>query len=291
MDILINTPGRDTSRLTRHLKRLNPELRLHHWPDVESPQQIRAAICWEQKPGEFGHYPKLRMIASLGAGVDHILQDPSLPEDVVITRLLDPSLATQMNHYLLKAVAIHERRTGQRRHKVLILGAGQLGMAAAQAFEQAGYQATCWGKLPRQTSPVNYVNGLDAAIEELAKTDVIVCLLPLTDDTKGILNIEFFLRAKRDCLLINVARGMHLDEEDLLLALDSGLLAGAWLDVHRKEPSPPDLRLLTHPKITMTRHTAATSDMACLAEQFVSNLSRMKQGFPLLGAVDPRRGY
>ena len=291
MDILIHAPGRDTNRLTDSIKLLNPELELFIWPDVARPEQIEAAICWRQPQGDLANYPNLKLIASLGAGADHILSEPILPDGVAITRLLDPSLSNQMDHYLLKAITSHEQQTTKPIRHILILGAGQLGLQAALTLKQAGYQPTCWGRKQREHFPVPYVCGEDGLTALLSETDVIICMLPLTDATENILNIHLFCRVKPGCLLINVGRGMHLDEDDLLQALEGGLLSGAWLDVHRKEPEPPNLRLLIHPKVTMTRHAAAISDMNRLAQQFVTNLDNLERGLPLIGAIDPLQGY
>jgi len=291
LNVLINAPGRDVSRLVQHLKQLSPDLNLQVWPEVERPERIDALICWRQQAGDLANYPGVKLIASLGAGVDHILCEPVLPDGVAVTRLLDASLAEQMNRYLLKAVAMQEQQSKQPLSKVLILGAGQLGVEAALAFEQAGYQACCWGRKARPEFAVDYIHGGTALTEQLADSDVVACLLPLTPETDGILNAEMFAQMKPGCFLVNAARGMHLNEDDLLNALDAGQLGGAWLDVHRREPSPPNLRLLIHPKITMTRHTAAISDMHKLAQQFVANLDNLRQGLPLIGEIDQRQGY
>lgn len=291
MDILIHAPGRDTNQLTQCIKQLNPELELFIWPEVERPKKIEAAICWRQPQGDLANYPNLKLIASLGAGADHILSEPILPEGVAITRLLDPSLSKQMDHYLLKAVHSHEQQTTKPVRQILILGAGQLGLQAALTFKQAGYQPTCWGRKQREHFPVPYVFGESGLNNPLPEADVIICMLPLTNATENILDIGLFCRVKPGCFLINVGRGMHLDEEDLLQALEGGLLSGAWLDVHRKEPAPPNLRLLVHPKVTMTRHAAAISDMNRLAQQFVTNLDNLEHGLPLIGAIDPLQGY
>lgn len=291
MKLLINAPGRDISSLVNHLTRLQPDLSIEIWPDVERPDKVDAVICWRQQPGDLLRYPRLKLIASLGAGVDHILDDPLLPANIPVTRLLDPSLAEQMSQYLLNAIEMEQSRRDKSLNQIAILGAGQLASHAAQRFTDAGYQVSCWGRHERYHYPFEYYSGRDGLTMMLAKADVLICLLPLTPETENLLNLNLFSQIKPGCFLINAARGRHLVEEDLLVALDKGWLSGACLDVHSREPGPPDLRLLIHPAITMTRHTAAISDMERLAQQVIFNLENLQSEMPLIGEVEREIGY
>jgi glyoxylate/hydroxypyruvate reductase A len=278
-----------------------PDLDVRIWPEVGDPAQIDLALVWRPPPGELVRYPNLRAILSLGAGIDGLIADPELP-DVPIARMVDPSLTRTMTEYVLLAVLRHHREfdrfeQAQRARawayafppqaadrRVGIMGLGELGAAAAHSLVAHGFQVLGWSRTPKALDGVVSYAGHGELHTFLHRTEILVCLLPLTAATVGILDAATFA-------VINVARGQHLVEEDLVRALDSGRLAGATLDVFREEPLPPASPLWSHPKVLVTPHIASYSLPATGADGVAANIRRALAGEPLLHQVDRTRGY
>jgi glyoxylate/hydroxypyruvate reductase len=284
------------------------DLDVRIWPEVGDPAEIELALVWRPPPGELARYPHLRAILSLGAGIDGLIADPELP-DVPIARMVDPSLTRTMTEYVLLAVLRHHRefdrfeRAQRAREwayafppqaadrRVGIMGLGELGAAAAGRLVAHGFQVLGWSRSAKALDGVVSYAGRSELHTFLHRTEILVCLLPLTAETVGILDAATFAELPHGACVINVARGQHLVENDLVHALDSGRLAGATLDVFREEPLPPGSPLWSNPKVLVTPHVASYSLPATAADGVAANIRRALVGEPLLHQVDRARGY
>jgi glyoxylate/hydroxypyruvate reductase A len=285
-----------------------PGLDVRIWPQVGDPADIDIALVWRPPLGELARYPNLKAILSLAAGIDGLIADPKLP-DVPIARMVDPSLTRTMTEYVLLAVLRHHRefdrfeRAQRAREwayafppqaadrRVGIMGLGELGRAAARALVTHGFQVLGWSRSPKAVDGVVSYAGRSELHAFLHRTEILVCLLPLTAETIGILCAATFAELPHGACVINVARGQHLVEADLIEALDSGHLGGATLDVFREEPLPPGNPLWDHPKVLVTPHVASYSVPATAADGVAANIRRTLAGEPLLHQIDRARGY
>ncbi len=285
-----------------------PALDFRIWPEVGDPAEIDVALVWQPPPGELARYPNLRAILSLGAGIDGLLAQPGLP-DVPIARMVDPSLTRTMTEYVVLATLRHHRQFDRFEReqraarwsfalppqatdrRVGVMGLGVLGSAAAAGLASQGFPVAGWSRKPRELAGIESFAGRAGLAAFLARTDILVCLLPLTRDTAGILNAATFAGLPRGAYLINVARGAHLVEADLIAALDAGQLEAATLDVFREEPLPPDNPLWRHPKVLITPHVASYASPLTAADGVAENIRRARENRPLLHQVDRDRGY
>lgn len=309
MAILIIAPGMRTAGWVKQLKAVDPNLDIRIWPEGGKPEEIEFVMAWKPPPGELRKYPNLRCIASLGAGVDHILRDPDLPAGAPLSRVVDGSMARSMTEYALLSVLnycrhfeAYRRDQMHRRWKprpplrtrevrVGIMGLGQLGGDAAAKLVRLGFQVRGWSRTGRQIEGVLSYAGEKQLDDFLSLTNILICLLPLTPATEGILNRRVFAALPPDAYVINAARGRHLIEADLLEALDAGHLSGASLDVFQHEPLPVEHPFWKHPKIRVTPHISSLTDPKAVAPQLVENYHRARDGKPLLNLVDMQRGY
>jgi glyoxylate/hydroxypyruvate reductase A len=309
MAILIIAPDTKVSSWVKHLSRLAPKIDIRVWPDTGNADEIEFALSWHHPPGELKKYKHLKGIASLGAGVDHLLADPDLPTAVPITRVVEQSMAQSMSEYVVLVVLNYCRqfdsyRTDQSQKKwqprlpllaadmrIGIMGLGQLGKDAAGKLSALGFPISGWSQTPKSIEGVDCLAGADALNDFLSQARILICMLPLTPQTKGILNQQTFERLPGGAYVINVARGGHLIEGDLLAALDAGHLSGACLDVFETEPLPPDHPFWNHPKIKVTPHISSITFSKAVAPQIIENYRRSQTGQPLLNIVDLERGY
>ena len=278
-------------------------------PDIGDPAAVEFAVVWKPPHGLLASLPNLKGVLSIGAGVDHILADPTLPPKVPVVRLLDPSLAQQMAEYVTLHVLAHHRRQHEyaaqqhdgvwraldvpdaARRRVGIMGFGMLGEAAAARLAPFGFPLAGWVRHPQSVEAVEIFAGADRLAAFLARSDILVCLLPLTPATNGILNARSLALLPRGAALINAARGAHVVVDDLIAALDSGHLSGATLDVFADEPLPADHPLWRHPKVTVTPHIAAITWPAHAAAIIVGSIQRLRARRPVAGTIDRRIGY
>jgi glyoxylate/hydroxypyruvate reductase A len=291
-------------RLTARLTGLDMRV----YPKVGDPRDVDAALVWRYPPGELKRYPNLKLICSLGAGVDHLLADPDLP-DVPLARIVDPDLARAMAEYALLAVLYFHRdfdhyRRAQLEGKWLkranatpdkrrigLLGLGEIGMACATVLRGRGFPVAGWSRSPKSIEGVTCHHGAAGFTALLRESDVVICVLPLTLETTGILDSRAFALMPPGGYVVNVGRGKHLVDDDLLAALDSGHLAGAMLDVFAREPLPAAHPFWSHPRIVVTPHIAALTNPATAADQIAENLRRLADGRPLINLVDRAVGY
>lgn len=290
------------------LKSLMPELEIADWRAVPDPESVRAAVVWKPPPGALKRYPRLQLIQALGMGVDYLFADPELPA-VPIARLVDPDLIAQMSEYVCLATLHHHRRFGEyealqreRRWQLLpppdtstcrvgIMGLGEIGTDAARKLAILGFPVYGWSRTPKAQPDVASFHGADGLAAFLAQSQILVCLLPLTRATRGIINAETLARLPRGAYVINAARGGHVVEADLLAAIDGGHIAGATLDVFDTEPLPPAHPFWNHPRIRITPHIAGLTRAATAAAQVVENLRRLHAGREILHRVDASREY
>jgi len=286
-----------------------PELDIHIWPNAGSAQDVEFALLWGKWEADLSQFPNLRAFLSLGAGVDHILALPNRPGNIPIVRLGDPALKTGMVEYVLYNVLKFHRRFPEyeiqqlkelwiersqiQPHKrtVGIMGLGSLGAACAQSLTGLGFDVVGWSRRQKSISNVRSFHGEEGLGLFLAQSKIVVCLLPLTDETRGILNENNMCKLPAGAFVINAARGGHLVERDLLKLLEAGHIAGAALDVFETEPLPKDNPLWSHPQIIVTPHIAALVDFESAAAVIADTVRRSHDGRPLLNVVDPVLGY
>jgi glyoxylate/hydroxypyruvate reductase len=293
------------TELARHI----PDLDFRVYPEIGDPAEIAMALVWKPPHGVLASLPNLRLIASLGAGVDHILEDPGVPRHVPLMRLVDPHMVAAMSEYVLAQVLrLHRQELdylGQQRdavwkelrqpnageRRVGILGLGQFGADAALKLRALGFDVAGWSRSPKAIDGIASFHGEASFAPFLARSEIVVCLLPLTPATESILNARTFALMPRGGMIVNIGRGGHLAEDDLLAALDRGQIGGAVLDVFRSEPLPADHPFWCHPRIIVTPHVAAATNPPTAAAIVADNVKRLRGGLPLLHLVDPALQY
>lgn len=285
-----------------------PEIKFVIGPRCDAPENVDVVLAWTPPPQGFKVFPNLRAVLSLGAGVDQ-LQLSELDLNVPVARLIDNTLTQRMVEYCQAAVFFFHRHfhlhaghqsqncwvfippvSAAARH-ILVLGLGELGSAVAVALAGQGFQVSGWSRNVKQVPGVNCLQGEDPLTEALGRCDVVINLLPLTPQTSGLLNELFFSRLRPEACLVQVGRGGHLVESDLLRALECGGLAGAFLDVFHEEPVPADHPFWRHPLIRVTPHVASLSDPIQASSTVIENIGRAMRGKPLLHAIDRQAGY
>lgn len=279
--------------------------------DLGPLEDIDVAVCWFPPHGRLAQFPNLQLVQSLAAGVDHILADPDLPRHLPLCRIVDHTMAAGMKAYVSWAVVQRHRGmkayvassdaakweeqpvVSPRRHRVGIAGLGTLGLACAEALATIGYPVRGWSRSAKDDLPegVTGFHGADQLDDFLSGCDTLVCLLPLTPQTQGFLNAALFAKLPRGAHLINVGRGDHLVEADLLPALASGQLSAATLDAFSVEPLPQDHPFWGHPRILITPHIATRTDRLVIAQQTLANLATVRRGERPLNQIDLERGY
>ena len=309
MALLFRSTVDSAARWRAQLTRLTQELEVRVWPEIGDPAAIDYALVWRPEPGFLASLPNLKLILSLGAGVDHLLGDPRLPLHLPILRLVDPHMTDAMSEYVvLQVLRLHRRdldyrnqqgagvwreldqqNAGQRR--VGILGLGELGQDAAKKLKALGFDVAGWSRSEKAVEGVRSYAGAVGLAPLLGRSEIIVCLLPLTAETEGILNKRTLALLPKGAALVNAARGAQLVEEDLLAALASGQISAAVLDVFREEPLPVDHPFWHHPRVVVTPHIAAFTNPATASPIILDNIRRFEEGRPLLNRVDPARGY
>ncbi len=308
MTLLFKRDAGDPEPWLAALAKLMPERELRVFPDLEPSGDIEYALVYQPPPGLLASLPNLKAIFSLWAGIDHLSSDPALPP-VPVIRMVERSMtATMTVHVVQQVLGLHTRAATYRaqqaeRHwhqgeltapwdrRVGILGLGSLGRDAAEKLAGLRFDVAGWSRSPKQIEDISCYHGEAGLTEFLARTDILVCLLPLTAATQGILNSALFERLPRGAAMVNCARGGHLVEADLLAALNAGQLRAAALDVFDKEPLPEDHPFWGHPKIVVTPHIAAYSVPETAVESVAANIARIESGQPPHYAVDFKRGY
>lgn len=285
-----------------------PELPFHVWPETGDPQKVRYLAAWQPPENLPEVFPNLEVLFSVGAGVDQ-LNLASIPENVRVVRMMEPGLAEGMIEYVLWAVLSYHRNmfryaSQQREHvwkgapnvssglfRVGVMGMGALGTPVLKKLSQFGYVCQGWSRSRHDVPGIKSYAGPDELDAFLAVTDILVCLMPLTDATKGILNRELFAKLPRGACLINCGRGGHLVKDDLLWALDEGQLSQVVLDVTDPEPLPANHPFWNHPLIMLTPHIASSSRAETGGEMILKNIIQYKRGLEMTGEIDRSFGY
>jgi len=290
-----------------------PDRPLAIWPDVPDRAAIHYVLAWRPPAEAFANLPNLKAVFSLGAGVDHVVGNAALP-DVPIVRVVDPDLTTRMTEWVTLQVLLHHRQhlayaRQQAAHqwrelrqpvandvRVGIMGLGELGRDAAAVLARLGFQVAGWSRSAKSIPDIETFHGEDGLTAFLGRTDILVALVPLTADTRGILDASVFDRLARNgalggAVLINGGRGGLQVEADILAALDDGRLIGASLDVFEPEPLDPDSPFWDHPRVVLTPHVAASSEASVLADGIHRQILDFEAGKPLANLVDVSRGY
>ena len=305
MAFLLICPAKDPRPWVEALHSVDPDLPVRVWPDTGDKSDIEFALVWNHPTIDWPAYTSLKALSSLGAGIDHFLKDPDVPKDIPIARIVDPELVQSMSEYVVTAALTHFRaflnyRLNQtnavwrpeapRRIQdigVGIMGMGMLGRDAAKKLRGVGFKVYGWSRrLSNSTDLDQAFAGNESLPAFLSRSDILICLLPLTSATRGILNAQTFSQLPRDAYIINVARGGHLVESALLDALQTNHIAGACLDVFEEEPLPASHPFWTHPKVLVTPHIASITNPMSAAPQVVENYQRTREGRPLLHQVN-----
>lgn len=292
-----------------HLRNAMPDLDFRVWPEIGDPKDIEAALVWKMPEGELAKLPNLKLIVNLGAGVDSIVADKSLPAGVPIARIADPEMSRMMAQFVLLAVLRHhrnfvafERAQKERRWEYIhpketretavgIMGLGQLGGTAALELARQGFEVRGWSRTEKALGGVACFHGDAGLAPFLRELDVLVAMLPYTPQTDGVIDAGVFGKLKKGAAFVSVGRGRTVDEDALVAALKSGQVGEATLDVFREEPLAPAHPLYTFDQVLVTPHLASVSVPRSAAEQVVENIRRARAGRPLLNIVDPQRGY
>lgn len=312
--LLLVITGWDAAPWERRFRAAAPGRDIRLWPDrIGDPADIAYAAAWQPPHGAFAPFTNLRAIFSLGAGVDALLADRALPT-VPIVRVVDPDLTRRMTEYVTLHVLVHHRRQRlydeQQRQRVWrehpqpparevrvgIMGLGILGRDAAEVLTRLGFRVAGWSRTPHVLRGIETFRGSAGLDAFLARSEILVCLLPATPETKGILNLALLRKLDRrgalgGAYLINAGRGMLQVDADILTALEEGTLAGATLDVFPTEPLPTTSPLWAHPKVTITPHNSAASVPEEVVAYIVNQIRRFEADQPFENMIDRARGY
>jgi len=309
LTLAFRSPGDHQEKWRAALATLVPDVTFLPWQEIADPAAVDVALCWLPPTGWLATMPNLKMVHSLGAGVDHILLDTAYPAQVPLVRLVDPYMTRAMTEFVtFQVLRLHLKEPTYRRQqqaalwkpyappraserKVGILGLGELGAASATALAGLGFDVAGWSRTPKALDGVTCFAGDDGLDAFLARTEILVCLLPLTAATEGILGAKNFARLPRGAGIINVGRGRHVVEADLLAALDSGHLSEAVLDVFPKEPLAADHPFWKHERVVVTPHVAALTNPGTASLVVAENLRRLVQGEAWPDRVDIASGY
>jgi glyoxylate/hydroxypyruvate reductase A len=285
-----------------------PDLSFRIWPEIGDPAEIRYFVAWMPPDDLMERFPNLELLISSGAGVDH-LDLSKLPPDLPVARMVETGIVDGMVEYVSMAVLSLHRDlidyVAQQRDEVWkqirvrpastrrvgVLGLGMLGEASCRMLKNFGFQIAGWSRSRREIEGVTCFAGAGELPEFLARTDILVCLLPLTDETRGMLGAKLFAQLPKGAKLVNTGRGGHLDQDALLAALDSGQISAAVLDVTTPEPLTKGHPLWRHPRVLVTPHIASMTQPETAVEVVLENLRRHRAGEPLIGLVDRVRGY
>lgn len=308
MAILFSDDTYRSAAIFQELQDNMPDIDFRKYPDIGNPDDIEYAIIWRPQKGSLQHLPNLKLIFTISAGVDGIIYDDTLP-DVPIIRNTDPVLTTGITEYVIYNVLryhrhfhIFDRQQQQKiwkqlpqikpQHRVVgFMGLGAMARSGAQHLTALGFQVRGWSRTAKVIDGVTTFHGKDQLHNFLSTTQILVNLLPLTDETRGILKATLFAQLPKGAFVINAGRGPHLVEADLIAALDNGHLAAASLDVFDTEPLPEAHPFWVHPNITVTPHSAALTDRTATAHAILAQIARFEQGEIPSPLVERKRQY
>lgn len=309
MNVAFLSTIEDAGRWLALLEKALPRERFFVWPDLGDPASIDIAFVANPPAGALARLPNLKLVQSLWMGVDGLLADPALPRRVPLARCIDPGMVSAMCESVLSHVIdFHRHLYAYRRQQaagewkklpqflaaertVGLLGLGELGSSVGAMLRSFGFKVLGWSRRPKSVIGVNSYAGAEGFAQMLPLCDVLVCLLPLTPATHGILNATTLALLPKGAAVVNVARGAHVVDTDLLEALDSGHVAQAYLDVFETEPLPAGHRYWKHPRVFITPHTAALTEPRTASIMVAENVERVRTGMTPLALVDAEAGY
>jgi len=305
--LLLDSISKDLTPWVNAFQEHLPENEVVTWDQVKDPSKISVAVVWNHQKDLFQKIPNVKLVASLGAGVDHIVFDPVLPSSVSVSRVISNHLSTPMSNYCIGAILHfhkqfdkywedkmkkrwHQEFDPERPMTIGILGLGELGSDLANKLKVLGFEVH---GLSRRKKALEGVKTYDQSELDsfLSKINMLVCMLPTTEETTGMINKSLIGKLPKSSFLINVGRGKQQIDEDILNALDSGQLAGAFLDVFPKEPLPIASPLWEHPNVFITPHIAVVTKIEAAVPQIVENYNRVQSGKPLINLIDRAKGY
>mgnify|MGYP001415523918 CR=1 FL=1 len=285
-----------------------PKTKIEVYPSIKEPEQITFAICWKPEKDALLQFPNLKVVQSIGAGVDQIFESQQLPDTVRVCRIIDSQLTQDLYEYVLAGLMSHIRDFPKfandqitqtwkpKRYKtihqttVTVLGLGSIGSFIAKELAKIGFTVRGWSKSLKSIEGVDTFKQ-DQLLNAVNGSDVLINVLPLTPSTENILDKHLFNQLNKDGYVINVGRGAHLVESDLIATIENGQLSGALLDVFRTEPLPDDHPFWTNSKITITPHVASITTLSNAVDIAIENWHRMKTNQDLLFPVNSDKGY
>ena len=309
MNIVLCANVKDIDAWRHELAAAFPGESIAVWPEVPDRAQVGIALVAKPPRGVWSEFPNLKLICSLWAGVDGLLADPAFPRGIPLTRLIDPQLSAAMvetvllhvlsAHRLAPRYRLQQARAEWRQHlqpqagerTVAILGFGELGRACGEALLPFGFRIVGWSRTPRAHAQIECAHGPDGFAHVLSQANIVVSLLPITAQTRGLFNAARLALLPAGATVINVGRGGVIDDDALLAALDSGRLEAAILDVYNQEPLPREHPFWRHERVWVYPHVAAETDPRSAARIVAATVRRFRAGEPLPEQVDVVRGY
>jgi len=309
MSILIIFENKDSKPWEKALKDKLPNTSIEVYPNVKDSTAVDFVICWKPKARILEQFPNVKVIQSVGASIDHITNSQNISKNTVITRIIDKQLSSDMWEFLLAVVLseiknipiyiAQQKATIWKQHQyqsihnttIAILGLGSIGGLVAENFTDLGFKVKGWSTSKKEISTIQSFVGEHEFEEFLEKSNFLINLLPLTKETEGILNSKMLQKLTKGTFLINVGRGEHLIDEDLIQLIDDSHLSGALLDVFNEEPLPKNHPFWKHPKIQITPHVASLTNIKSAINQVTENYVRFINNQELLNTVSIKKGY
>lgn len=308
MSIAILFNQKDPLVWMNQLKEKLPEEKIEIYPAIENKDEVEVLLTWKPHQGYVNEFKNLKVVQSVGAGIDHLLHTP-IPESIKVTRIVDPALKQDMFEHVLMCIMASMKNTmlyykdqlnrswlpksyeSIHSTTITILGMGEIGKFVAVQLKNLGFQVQGWSNSPKKIDGILTFAGRDALFDSVRTGDFIVNILPLTEETKELLSHTLFQQIANQPVLINVGRGGHMKDEDLVTALDNGFLKAAYLDVFHQEPLEIDHPFWTHPNIYITPHIASITNPDTAIDLVIENYKRFKSNNELQHVVDLKRGY
>lgn len=290
------------------LQELLPETKVEIYPNISSLEDVEFIATWKPHENYVAEFPNLKVVQSVGAGIDHLLHT-KIPASIKVTRIVDPALKQEMFEHVLTCVMTSMKNMltyykfqlknewTPKNYKsigettITILGLGEIGKLVAERFVALGFNVKGWSNSEKNINGVEAFAGKEGLNSAISSTDFIVNILPLTNDTEGILNKDFFNQCAEQTVLVNVGRGAHLVEKDLLTAIDEKRIKEAYLDVFREEPLPENHPFWTNQNIYVTPHIASVTNAKTALQQVADNYKKLKNNETLLNEVSLDKGY
>jgi glyoxylate/hydroxypyruvate reductase A len=309
MSILIIFENKDSGPWEKILKEKLPNTLIEVYPKVKDSSTVNFVICWKPKNNVLSKFPNVKVIQSVGASIDHITNSQKISNSTIISRIVDKQLSIDMWEFLVAVVlseiknlpdyANQQKLKIWKQHQyqsiknttIAILGLGEIGGLVAENFANLGFKVKGWSSSKKEISNVHSFSGEHEFDDFLENSNFLINLLPLTKQTEGILNEKILQKLTTGTFLINVGRGEHLIDKDLIKLLDSSHLSGALLDVFHEEPLPKNHPFWTHPKIKITPHIASLTNVESVINQVIENYQRFINNQELLHTVSIQKGY